>query len=160
MKRHYKITIKNNTGGDNNSPIAGSNSTTDTQKSKGLLSKEAAKTYGAVMVAYGTVKSFTTQIINHEVGKVELRTGSREQQERANFINSTVQKGVGILETMAGGALLGGLPGAIIGTMLGTAHTIISYAQRQDMLNTQRSLENRSIQMNYIRAGANGSRTQ
>ena len=161
-KRNYTITLKNKTSsGGGNSPIAGSSKAkSDTEEREGILSKEGAKAFGSAMVAYHQVKSFATQIINHEVSKVELRTGSREMQQRANFINSTVQQGIGILESMATGALVGGLPGAIIGTALGTAHTLISYAQRQDTINTQRTLENRSIAMNFIRAGANGSRSQ
>jgi hypothetical protein len=156
--REYVITIKNSTGSKSKNPIAGSDNGSSTEKGKGLLSREGAKTFGKTMVAYGTVKSFALQTINHEVSLVQLRTGSNELQGRANFTNSVVQKVVGIGESMFAGAMVGGLPGAIVGLTLSTAHTLIGYAQNQDRINTERSLENVSLQMNIMRAGANGSR--
>ena len=110
------------------------------------------------MVAYHAVKSFADQIVNHRISTIELRTGSKELQERANFINNTVQKGLGVAESMFMGAAVGGLPGAIIGTVVGLAHTAISYTQAQNTINMQRTLENVSINMNTIRAGAGSSR--
>ena len=89
---------------------------------------------------------------------VQLRTGSNELQERATFINNMHQQGLGVLEGMVTGAMVGGLPGAIIGTTLSLMHTMIGYGQAQNRINTERTLENVGIGMNYIRAGANGSR--
>lgn len=156
--RNYTITIKaDSLSSGNKSPIAGDNKGTDKEKS-GLLSKEGAKAFGKAMVAYSTVKSFATQVINHEVSMVQLRTGSNELQQRANFANQMIQKGVGILEGGVAGALVGGLPGFIVGTGLSLLHTMISYGQKQQELDTQRTVENQSIQMNYVRAGASGSR--
>lgn len=158
--RNYTITIKaDNLSSGNKSPIAGDNKGTDKEKSNGgLLSKEGAKAFGKAMVAYSTVKSFATQVINHEVSMVQLRTGSNELQQRANFTNQMIQKGVGILEGGIAGAMVGGLPGFIVGTGLSLLHTMISYGQKQQELDTQRTVENQSIQMNYVRAGASGSR--
>ena len=157
--RTYKIIISAENLQDAKSPIAGDNKPSDTEKGKEGGAKEggATKALGAV-ISYRTVKSFATQIVNHHVSTVELRTGSREQQERANFTYQLAQSGMGLLEGAIGGAMVGGLPGFIIGTVLSVAHTAIGYAQRQDTLNMQRDLENQSIGMNYIRAGANGSR--
>lgn len=160
--RNYTITIKTDSlSSGGKSPISGDKKGSDKDKSSGgLLSKDGAKAFGKAMVAYSTVKSFATQIVNHEVSMVQLRTGSNELQERANFTNQMIQKGVGILEGGVAGALVGGLPGFIIGTSLSFLHTMISYGQKASELNTQRTLENMSIQQNYIRAGANGSRRQ
>lgn len=157
-ERNYTITIKANGLVEDESPIAG-NKKSDSENTRGLLSKEGAKAFAKGMVAYGTVKSFATQIINHEVSLVELRTGSNELQIRANFINERVQNAVGVLETAVTGALVGGGVGAIVGLALGTAHKLISYGQRQQTLDLQRSLENETIQRNYIRAGAKGYRS-
>ena len=156
--RTYRIEISVDNLQESKSPIAGDNKQSDTEKGKGALTKKQAKDFGTAMVAYGKVKSFATQIINHEVSIVELRTGSRELQERANFTNQMVQTGVGILEGAVSGALVGGLPGFIAGTLLSVTHTVIGYTQKQDTLNAQRNLETASIAMNNIRAGANGSR--
>lgn len=155
--RNYTITIKYDDA-QSSSPIAGANDKSDTEKGKGFLSKEGAKAFGKAMVSYGIVKSFATQVINHEVSMVELRTGSRALQERANFTNQLIQQGVSIAETTFTSAAVGGWVGAIVGFVLSLGHTLVGYAQNQEKINTERTIENQSIQMNYIRAGANGSR--
>lgn len=157
-KINYSITIKAENLSNKRKAVAGSNNDSDTDDRKGLLSKEGAKVYAKGLVAYHTVKSFATQIVNHEVSMVQLRTGSNELQERANFFNQIAQKSVGILEGAFTGAMVGGLPGFVVGTALSLMHTAIDYGQRVERLNTERSLENQSIMMNYVRAGANGSR--
>ena len=159
QERNYTITIKADAlSGGKRKAVAGDNTQSDTEKGKGLLTKEGAKTFATVMVAYNSVKSFATQIINHEVSLVQLRTGSNELQERANLINQVAQQGVGLLEGAIAGAVVGGLPGFIVGTVLGVAHTVVGYQQKAHTINLQNRLENISIEMNYARAGANGSR--
>ena len=158
-RRNYTITIKaDSLSGGKKKAVAGNDKDSDTENRKGLLSKEGAKAYAKGLVAYHTVKSFATQIVNHEVSMVQLRTGSNELQERANFTNQTIQKGIGVLEAGITGAMVGGLPGFLIGTTLSLVHTITGYVQAQDRINTARTLENVGIDMNYIRAGASGSR--
>lgn len=157
-QRNYTITIKADHLEKESTGIAGSNKKSDTEQRKGLLSKEGAKTFAKGMAAYQTVKSFVTQIVNHEVSMVQLRTGSNELQERANFINQTAQKGLGLLESIGAGILVGGPIGAVVGATLGLAHTAIGYSQAQNRINTERTLENVGLGMNYVRAGANGSR--
>lgn len=152
----YTIIIKSDGGGNSESPVAGDKS--DSGKSGGLLSKEGAKTFAKGMVAYRAVKSFVVPAINHEVSLVQLRTGSNELQERANFISDVVQKGVSAAESIAVGALVGGLPGAIVGLVASTAHTLIGYSQKQERLNLERNLENESLRRNIVRAGASNSR--
>lgn len=155
----YQITIKaKGEKKKKDSPIAGDNKKSDTEKSKGLLSKEDAKAFAAGMVAYGTVKSFATQILNHEVSLVQLRRGSNELQERANFINQMAQKGLGIMESVVGGALVGGVGGALVGLTLSATHEAISIAQKQQTIELNNTIENIGLNMNVIRAGANGSR--
>ena len=156
-ERNYKITISYKNKSKSN-PIAGQDKSSDTEQGKGLLTKEGAKTFGAAMVAYGTLKSFATQIINHEVSQVELETGSREMQERASFKNEMVQKGVGLLEMAVTGAMFGGV-GAVVGLAIGTTHTLLGYVQKQDTIELKRTIENQTISQNFIRAGAKGSRT-
>lgn len=160
MDREYQIVIKNTGGaGKANSPIANDQNESDSDKGKGLLSKSAAKTFLKGMVAYRTVKSFATQVVSHEVSMVQLRTGSNEQQERANFTRDMVSKGVSVLEAgLVAGLATGNVVGFVAGVALGVTSQMISYAQNQDRINTQRTLENQSIQLNYIRAGARGSR--
>ena len=155
---NYTIIIKNSGDKRGKSPISGDDTESSSNKGKGILTKEDAKTFAKGMVAYGMVKSFATQVVNHEVSMVELRTGSNELQGRANFINNVGQKVIGIGESIVGGAMVGGLYGAIAGAVIGIAHTALGYAQQQDKLNTERSLENITINMKSLRAGVNNSR--
>lgn len=159
MDREYQIVIKNETAAQQKSPIAADQNQSDTEKGKGLLSKSAAKTFMGGMVAYGTVKSFATQIVNHEVSMVQLRTGSKEEQDRANFTRDMVMKGLSIVEAGTMAALVtGNVLGFVAGAGIAITQQFISYSRNQDRINTQRTLENQSIQLNYIRAGARGSR--
>ena len=156
---NYTIEIKaDNIVEDGTTPIAGTNKESDTTKS-GLLSKEQAKAFSKGLVAYHGVKSFATQVHNHYVSMVELRTGSKELQQRASFYNDIAQKGIGILESVVAGALVGGLGGAVVGLAVSTTHTLVGLAQAQDRINTQQALENETIFMNTIRAGTRGSRS-
>lgn len=118
-----------------------------------------AKKYLTGMFAYRTLKSFAVQQINYQVSTTALRTGSNELQQRAEFQNQLIQKGVGILESTVIGLKLSSLPGALLGLSLSTAHTLIGYEQNQNTLNMQKVLENRSLELTRIRAGAQGSRS-
>lgn len=160
MDRQYQIVVENRGGtGKNNSPIAKDQNESDSDKGKGLLSKSAAKAYMAGYAAYTKVKSFADQIYAHEVSMVELRTGSKEAQDRANFTRDMITKGVSFVEAgMMTALVTGNVAGFAIGAGISLTQTLISYAQNQDRINTQRTLENTSIQLNYIRAGARGSR--
>ena len=160
MDRTYQIILKNDlSGGQQKSPIAKDQNQSDTEKGKGLLSKSQAKAYMKGLVAYHTVKSFGSQIYSHEVSMVQLRTGSNEAQERANFFRDINTKTINLLESGLTTALVtGNVAGFVIGAGLSLTSTLVSYAQNQDRINTQRTLENQSIQLNYIRAGARGSR--
>ena len=160
MEREYTLTIKaENLTADNKSPIASDGmSGAGSTESKGLLTKEGAAAFAVGFAAYKTVKSFATQVINYKVSTVSLRTGSNELQQRADFINEVAQKGLGILETTTAGALVGGLPGALVGLAIGSLHTAVGFIQNQDKINLQYELEQETIQRNIIRAGARGSR--
>ena len=158
MERVYSFTFENKTGGGRSpSPIANSSVASNEQR-KGLLTKEGARAFAKGMVVYHTVKSFGEQIWNHNVSMVALRTGSNELQDRAAFTHMVHQKALGVLEAVGTGALLGGLPGALVGLALGTAHTVMGYQQAQQRIDTERSVENVGLMMMNIRAGANGSR--
>lgn len=163
MDRNYSITIEVNGMEKGESPIAGDNKPSDTEKaSGGSINKIQAKTLAATLTAYHTVKSFATQVINHEVSLVSLRTGSNEMQERASFINENVQTAVGVGESLIAGAIAGGPVGAIIalgGVALNVGHRVMAIAQKQETLNIERSIEKETIQKNYIRAGAKGYRS-
>lgn len=166
--REYVIVCKIEGGGTSSgsaSAVAGASTPSSTASASsasskgGILNQSDAKAYLGAMTAWHTVKGYMTQQINHSVSLVELRTGSNESQVKAQFINQIVQKGVGMAETTLTGALVGGLPGALVGLALSTSHTLIGYANQQETLYLKETLENRSIEMLRMRAGALGSRS-
>lgn len=161
---NYSITIEVSGNVSSESPISGDKTGgSDTEKGKNIVTKDSLGGIAKKLISYHTVKSFADQVISHEVSMVELRTGSREMQERANFMLGMSQKVVSVGESMVTGALVGGPAGvavAVMGMALNIMQTAISYQQKQQTLNTERTLENQTIRMNYVRAGANGSRRQ
>ncbi len=152
----YKFIITDETQAEQNNPIAGQNTQSSSTQSNNTNSVSRGQLSG--LVAYHKIKPFVVQAINNEVGKVELRTGSNRLQEKANFINQIAQNVFNFGESIVIGASVGGIPGAIAGAVLSVAHTLISYTNNQSVLDLQSSIENQTISMQYIRAGAQGSR--
>ena len=153
----YEIIIKNATdGADKNSAVAGDKSSGSKTDKKEL--SPAQKNTAKGLVVWNKVKPFVTQIAGNKISQVSLKTGSRELQEKIEFTYGIVNAGVGIAESALTGYAIGNIPGAIVGTLFSAFHQTITIAQRTAAINTQRSIENVSIQMNYIRAGARGSR--
>lgn len=166
--KSYEITIKlDNSGGGRGAHEAISGTTAPSpsatassgQASQGGGGGGSLKTALGAVFSYATVKSFATQQINYSVSLTGLRTGSNELQQKASFYNQIIQKGVGAAETVAAGAAAGGWVGAVIGLGVSTAHTLIGFSQAQNTINLNRTLENRSLEMTRIRAGAQGSRS-
>ena len=156
MDRTYVIRLENATGSQPDSPIANDSSE---KPSKGLLNKEEARAFMKGYVAYKTVKGFASQIVSHEVSMVQLRTGSNELQERANFQRQVGSRALSVLEQgVMMGLVTGNVGGFVAGVFIGGAQQLIEWSQNQNRINTERALENQTIMRNYIRAGAQGSR--
>ena len=80
-------------------------------------------------------------------------------QERAQFAQKVFNDGLGILESgVVAGLATGNVVGFVVGVGVGLVSKGINIMQNQIRINTERSVENQSIQLNYIRAGARGSR--
>jgi hypothetical protein len=153
----YKFIITDETQEAQNSPVASqspSGGATSTAKSKNVSKGQLGG-----LVAYQKIKPFVVQGINNEVAKVQLRTGSNRLQEKADFINQVAQGVFNFGESIVAGAMVGGVPGAIIGGVLSLSHTLITYANNQSVIDLQRSIEHEGLYLNYIRAGAQGSRS-
>ena len=95
-------------------------------------------------------------VIQGELSRVELRTGYSTLQERINFAMS---KGQMLLGGIIGGATVGGPVGAVVGGMTVMLGQAIEFTQNQITLDLNRSIENISIGMANVRAGAGGDRT-
>lgn len=166
MSNNYSLTIKleegtkkkvaEDVGGagginDKNAAPGGEVSQEDNKSTKSIIKK---------VFGYSAIKSFVTQGLNYNVSTVQLRTGSHEAQQRANFTYSMAQQGLGIVEGIVGGAIAGGGTGAAIGAVISVAHTAISWNQKQDTINMQRNLEFTSQNYAAQRATYSGSRYQ
>lgn len=159
--REYVITLRGEFNSDNagaNSAFAGNTQASASNSAKGNAGASIQKKDLMFLGAWHTVKSFGVQQVNHEVSLVELRTGSRDLQEHANFYNNLIQTGASIIESTAVGAITGNLPGAIIGFTLSASHKVLSLANANKRLMVERNVESRSLESLYIRAGAQGSR--
>ena len=95
-------------------------------------------------------------VIQGELSRVELRTGYSTLQERINF---AISKGQSLIGGIVGGAAVGGPVGAVVGGMTVMLGQAIQYTQNQITLDINRSIENISIGMANVRAGAGGDRT-
>ena len=152
----YKFIITDETQESQNSPIAGQ--TPSASSSPSTNNKNVSRGQLSGLVAYHKIKPFVMQGINNEVAKVQLRTGSNRLQEKASFINQVAQTAFNFVEGVAIGAKVGGVPGAVVGAVLSTAHTLITYVNNQSVIDLQRSVEQEGLYLNYVRAGAQGSR--
>lgn len=163
----YEFIIRNETEDGESSAVAGQSGETggETAKSSAGKSSKESLTAGQLATAKGLVawkkaSPWVNQVVSHEIGLVELRTGSRIQQQKAEFAMQVASEAIGFGESVLTGYAIGNVPGAIIGGVMSLGHTLLSISQKAQTINEQRSLENRSIQLNYIRAGALGSRAK
>lgn len=152
----YKIVIEDKTR-ENFNPVAGQESSSTTSQASSSKQQVSMNDIG-LFVAYRQAKPFISQVISNEVQKVSLRTGSSRLQEKANFNHSIMTKVVSFGESVAIGAMTGGVGGAILGAVLNVGHTVINIANNQYKLDISNALENESIKMTNIRAGSQGSR--
>ena len=160
-EREYVFIIKNEdaTTEKKETPVAGEN---NVQRQPSAESNEKAgvsKTAGVAFAAVSTVESFVVPVVNHEINKVELATGSREYSQRVQFGMQVGQSVFDVGKSIAAGAFVGGGYGALIGLVLGGARQLMNLAMNIDTFNLKRDLEAETINRNIRRAGTNRSRS-
>lgn len=134
----YRIIIQNGTQ-SKRSPVAKSESSAESQYSKGQL---RAQTALKAMVAFDKyVGPFVEQAISYSVGTIELRTGAQELQQRVEFGLNIAKQAGGILTSALAGYAMGNLPGALIGAIISVGTTALNYANRERTIKVQGSLE-------------------
>lgn len=155
----YEIILKNQAQQSQASPISGNTAETKQapEKVPGVNApvpggQTGAQAVGRV-VSYGTAKSFVKQILQHRVNTVELRTGSAELQQRISFAYQMGGQAVSVIESLALGAMAGGVPGAVIGAAISLGQTALSYVQNAQIIRWQGEVETISNNMLNIRAG-------
>ena len=156
----YEFILKNETtDAESNPAVAGSQADKDEgQKKEKKQLSPAQILVGKGIVAYNMVKPWVNQVMSHELSLVELRTGSREAQQKRQFAYDVGSKVVGLGMSIASGFAVGNVPGAVIAGVLNVGHQLVSLQQREETINLQRSIESQTLQRNYVRAGAGGSR--
>ena len=172
-ERQFIIRIENTTSGGAGKKVGGAGGIAKMSKPKttesssgGQMGKFLATQAGIPltgMAAYATVRKITHTIVSHNNSLIEVRTGSRELQERTSFIYNTSMGFVDSIVTgAAAGAMIGGPVGAAAGAVIGVAKQglsmAINVAKTSDLLSKQRQLENITKDLQTQRVTINGSR--
>ena len=165
MQREYVLRIKNETKKEVGKDVGGAGGVkkakkTDSTGGEKPKEEESTKSTIKAFTAYKAIKSVGMTLYSHNVSTTELRTGSREAQQRASYTYSVVNKLVSTTETIAVGAYVGGIVGALVGLTYSAIQTSINYALQANRLNMQNSLETISRDMGVQRATVSGSRYQ
>ena len=146
-EREYVLTIKR---------------ATEDRKYKALASSEKDLDPGEFPItgiaAYGIAKNMAFKMIDAEVNRVQLKTGSTQLQEKANWYTSLAKRGFTLIESIATGAVFGGGAGAIVGAGVNIAMQAIDIGNTLTNNRIEQGVENVSIQLNNIRIGSNGAR--
>lgn len=162
----YEIVIRNQSSNEITSPISGEASLAPTlEQPAGDIGGNIGGSRGkaAAVISYATVKSFAQQILQHRVNSVELRTGSAELQQKISFAYQIGNQAFSLVESIAIGAAVGNLPGAVIGAITGITRQAINYAQNYYTIQWQGEVESIQNDLKDRRAGGqiqtyNGSR--
>lgn len=137
-------------------PVAGGKSKmTEAEKKQAKFEKALIG-----MVSYPSIKGTADKIINFGISQVNLTTGAAEYQQRLqatyNIASSAADT---IYSTIMAGVIGGGWLAALNLAKEGLS-ALINIGQKQMELNNKSSLEDISINLSAIRAGARGGRGQ
>ena len=163
-EREYVITIKNETnapakqtiageagqtsgGAVANAKSGGNGSTTQTALAKGL-------------VAWRTMKPWINQAVSAKLNIVSIREGSTELAQKRQYAYQIASQAVSFGESVLAGAAVGGIGGAFVGAGISLGHQLITYFNNQRAIEARQAIEQQTLNMNYIRAGARGSRSR
>lgn len=152
-EKEYKITLVNDTGGGEESKSTATNvfndGAKDENKNKSIFSKMAALKYAA---------NVADRVITSNINMVSLRTGHEALQQRIHTNYGYAKKGIGIVTSMVQGAMVAGVPGALINGALSASSELVNLAIRQNEINVARQQENATLFLNQIRIGTSGGR--
>lgn len=167
-ERQFVIRIVNDTQGNAGDKVGGAggigkmNKTNSTEKLGDFVMKKAGVPLTG-MAMYGTVRKITNEIVSHNNSLIQVKTGSREQQERQTFIYNTA---TGFLDAAVTGASAGfmavGALGAGLGALLGVTKQglsmAINVAKTSDILAKNKQLENIQRELQTQKVTVSGSR--
>lgn len=152
--------IGNKTGGSKATTTA-----TDDKSTLGASVSELTKAAkaGLSLIGFQGAKGVVDEIVTFNNSLIELRTGSREQQQRATFAYSTASGLVNsVISGATGGAAMAGAVGAASGAVLGLVKSIfstsINFMKQEYVIAEQRNLERLTQNAAAQRVTVSGSR--
>lgn len=151
----HEIIIENKTNSRKKSPVAGSGSASKDTSQSNEISKGTRAVAKTIVSFDNYVKPFVDQVVTQHITTVSLRTGAEELEERLSFAQSIGQRIYGLGKSVVVGALIGNIPGAIIGAVMNIATTAIEYSNKQRQIELQRNVEH--VGLRYLNARAGGS---
>ena len=174
MAESFEIIISNATEGNGaGSSIGGAGGIANrqgAQSSQGSAKMSNVEKAGNIvykkmlgLVSFGAVMSTVNRVHTYKNSLIEVRTGSKEQQERTSYIYNNVSS---FLTATVGGAIAGGtaagIPGAIVGGIIGAvgsaANFGINYLQQSAIIAENRQLETMTRLLTAQRVTVSGSR--
>ena len=172
-ERQFIIRIENTTQGGAGDKVGGAGGIARMNKTNKNESSDKSAKFAQSMLkqagvpltglaAYGTVRKITNEIISHNNSLIQVKTGSREQQERQTFIYNT---SMGFVDSAVTGAATGaffGPVGAGVGAVIGVVKQglgmAVNMAKTSDILAKNRQLENIQRELQAQRVTVSGSR--
>lgn len=159
MRQNINITIRNETDGDR-VPVSTQNEPSGTRSGVPVAVPKAEQSKNALVsgvVVAQQVKPYVDQVVGFGVSQIQATTGSAELQQRAQIVSGAVSA----VASIGMGAVVGGVPGAIISAALTVVSGAITTAQNGIAIETNRRIERESIDRKTSRLGQtiNRSRT-
>ncbi|MDR3318395.1 MAG: hypothetical protein LBS99_03075 [Clostridiales bacterium] len=158
--RYVEIVIRDQTAKDKekkkpvsgeSQPLGGDN---DGQGSAGGGISESRVAAAKALMAYNRFgKPYIQQIVSHDINMTSLQTGAEELQQREQHIYSLASQAFDMGESIAVGALTGGVWGAVAGALLNVAGTVFTHIQKVQTVNTEKTLESLGMRLTDERAG-------
>lgn len=139
------------------SAVAGNNSESS-EKTYGEKSAASLEKGVKGLVSYAAVKSTAEQLITAEIGRVELRTGAAEYQQRIQTVYSIGSSIANSVVSIGVGAVTGNLPLVLIGLATKGAQALFSYFNKIKQIQLESQNESISIGIATRRAGSYGRR--
>ena len=154
--KSYEIIVRAE-GVEQKSAVAGNNSGSS-EKTYGEKSAASLEKGVKGLVSYASAKGLAEQLITAEIGRVELRTGAAEYQQRIQTVYSIGSSIANSVVSIGVGVKTGNLPLVLIGLATKGMQTLIGVLQKQKELNLKEANENVSINMATQRASTGGRR--
>ena len=117
----------------------------------------AVISYAKSAANVGLALKYASKVITTDINRVSLRTGRAMYQQQLNWTFSTATKTAGILAALAG-ALVTGNPLLAMAGMASALDAQFDYQLQKENIRLEKNVEDISIGMANIRAGAGGSR--